>query len=530
MSQPFADRKPLLCRIAALLSTAAVALAIVAAPATSFGQMGGGGMGGGMGGGGMGGMGGGGMGGGGMGGGGMGGGGMGGGGMGGMGGGGMGGMGGGGGLGSAAGAAGVVIDAQGVLRTRFVPDAGLSRQRRAAAFAALPGDIRQRSAFRKVSLSRLEAEVAKAAAEGRDVADDIQRLAGLTRVQYVFVYPGEGSEPGEVVIAGPAEGWITDATGRVVGIESGSPTLLLEDLAAAIRAFPPGQPTDATIGCSIDPRREGLAALQAFIKSVGRVNPKASPEELVAGMSQALGPQDVRVDGVSPSTHFAQVMVEADYRMKLIGIGLERVPAKNMKSWVDLNANGGVATNALQRWYFTPDYECVRATDDDLGIELVGRGVKLVGADEVVLPNGQRMSADRADRASKTFTETFTRKYAEIAARNPVYAQLKNLVDLSIVAAWMQEHDAYGKSAWGAETLRDEGAFTIERLVAPIEVQPAINAIQRGNRLVTPIGGGVTLNPRRALDPSNLIGDQEGTVAAARGEKLDLPAGRWWWD
>jgi hypothetical protein len=248
------------------------------------------------------------------------------------------------------------------------------------------------------------------------------------------------------------------------------------------------------------------------------------------GMSQALGPQDVRVDGVSPSSHFAQVMVEADYRMKLIGIGLERVPARNMKSWVDLNANSGVATNALQRWYFTPDYQCVRASDDDLGIELVGRGVKLVGADEVVLPNGQRMSADRPDRASKTFTETFTRKYPEIAARSPVYAQLRNLIDLSIVAAWMQEHDAYGRAAWGAEGLRDESVYAIERLVAPVEVQPAINAIQRGNRLVTPIGGGVTLQPKQALDPSNIIGDDEGTIASARGDTPDLPAGRWWWD
>ena len=529
MFKPLADRMTLVHRFASLFSTAVVALAVAVAPCgfahaqggIGGGGLGGGGLGGGMGGGGMGGMGGGGM----------GGGGMGGGGMGGMGGGGMGGGGmGGGGLGSAAGAAGVVIDAQGVLRTRFVSDAGLSRQRRVAAYAELPGDIRKRSSFRKIALSRLEDEVKRAAAEGRDVAESVSNLAGLTRVQYVFVYPGEDGQPGEVVIAGPAEGWITDATGRVVGIESGSPTVLLEDLVAALRVFEPGEPTSATIGCSIDPRQEGLAQLQAFIKSVGRVNPKATPEELVMGMSQALGPQDVRVDGVSPSSHFAQVMVEADYRMKLIGIGLERVPARNMKSWVDLNANSGVATNALQRWYFTPDYQCVRASDDDLGIELVGRGVKLVGADEVVLPNGQRMSADRPDRASKTFTETFTRKYPEIAARSPVYAQLRNLIDLSIVAAWMQEHDAYGRAAWGAEGLRDESVYAIERLVAPVEVQPAINAIQRGNRLVTPIGGGVTLQPKQALDPSNIIGDDEGTIASARGDTLDLPAGRWWWD
>jgi hypothetical protein len=513
MLKPLADRNSLARRCLAAIASAALVVATSLLPlAPAFAQMGGG-----MGGGGMGGMGGGGMGGGGMGGGGMGGGGMGGGGM-------------GGGGGGAPTVGGVVIDAQGVLRTRFLSDAGLSRQRLSAAYAALPGDVRERSPLRKVALSRLEAEVAAAAADGREIGDDLLKLAGLSRVQYVFVYPGEDGQPGEVVIAGPAEGWVSDATGRVVGIATGSPTLLLEDLAAALRAFPPGAPTDGRIGCSIDPRQEGLKALQQFINKVGRVNPRANPAELVAGMVEALGPQDVTIEGVSPTTHFAQVLVEADYRMKLIGIGLERVPARGMKSWVELNAATGVPTNAMQRWYFTPDYECVRSTDDDLSIELVGRGVKLVGADEMVTADGRRMSADRADRASRTFTETFTRKYPEIAARNPVYAQLRNLVDLSVVAAWLQEHDAYGKSAWDAATLRDESAFPIERLVAPVEVSPAINAIQRGNRLVTPIGGGVTMQPKLALAPDQVTGDDEGLVASAREEALTLPAGRWWWD
>ena len=35
-----------------------------------------------------------------------------------------------------------------------------------------------------------------------------------------------------------------------------------------------------------------------------------------------------------PKTHFAQVLVEADYRMKLIGIGLEQPPVR-MVSYVD---------------------------------------------------------------------------------------------------------------------------------------------------------------------------------------------------
>ncbi len=466
------------------------------------------------------GMAGGGMGGGGMGGGGMGGGGMGGGGMGG------GGMGGG---GAGTGAAGVVIDAQGVLRWQMVPDAGLSRERLRAATASLPADLRAPSKLRKVALSRLEAAVAAAVADGRGVAQELTVLAGLTRLQYVFVYPGSDGQPGEIVVAGPAEGWFIDGTGRTRGVESGSPTLLLADLATAMRAFPPGQPADRTIGCSIDPRAEGLAAMQAFMRKLGRVNPRGTVDEIVAGMRESLGPQDVRVDGVHPGTHFAHVLVEADYRMKLIGIGLEPPPVA-MKTWIDLASAGGVAANALQRWYFVPDYRCVRIAEDDLAIELVGRGVKLCGADEVVRPDGRRLAAASADRASKQFTETFTRKYPEIAARSPVYAQLRNVIDLAVAAAYLQEHDAYGRTGWGAESLRDEGVVSIETDAIPTEVQPAVNAVWRGSRLLTPIGGGVTLQPRIALDAPNLIIDEEGVLVELRGGADSLPAGRWWWD
>jgi hypothetical protein len=426
-------------------------------------------------------------------------------------------------------AAGVVIDPAGVLRVQSVADPGLTRERRQAAVDALPGDLQKAVPLRKVALSRLEAELAKRLADGRGVPDDIQKLAGLTRVQYVFVYPAEGDTPGEVVLAGPAEPWFTDAAGRVRGIETGLPTILLEDLATAIRCFAPGEPRDRLVGCSIDPKQEGLAAMQAFLRQTGRVNPTASVEEIVTGMKEALGTQVVSIQGVSPKTHFAQVMVEADYRMKLIGIGLESPPVR-MKTWIDLASAGSVAANALQRWYFVPDYKCVRIAEDDLAIELVGEAVKLCGADEVVQADGTRLSADRADRASRAFTETFTRQYPRIAATNPVYAQLRTLVDLVVAAAYMQEHDAYGQAGWEATTLCDEAAYPVETLPAPQEVETAIKAVWKKNRLLTPIGGGVTMHPRLAIDPPNLLMDEKGDVSAARATAKDLPATGWYWD
>ena len=140
------------------------------------------------------------------------------------------------------------------------------------------------------------------------------------------------------------------------------------------------------------------------------------------------------------------------------------------------------------------------------------------------------MAADKASASAKQYADTFTRKYAEIAARSPVYAQLRTLIDLAVAAAYMQEFDAYGKAGWGAATLVSEQAFPIERLNRPAEVEPVINAVWRGNRLLTPIGGGVTMHPRMALDAPNLLMDEKGQVGAARTAARDLPAGRWWWD
>ena len=110
------------------------------------------------------------------------------------------------------GAAGVVIDAQGVLHTRFYPDPGgrLMQQRVAAARASMDPNLTAFSARRMISLNRLEEVIRK---RGGVVTDEMRYLAGLQRVEYVFYYP----DTGDVVIAGPAEGWVADPAGRVVG-------------------------------------------------------------------------------------------------------------------------------------------------------------------------------------------------------------------------------------------------------------------------------------------------------------------------
>lgn len=424
---------------------------------------------------------------------------------------------------------GVIVDADGVLRMKTVhdPSGVLHRQRLAQAMASLNKDLAVPSDLRKLSLNRLEAELAARIRDGLGPTDEMQNLAGLTQIRYVFFYP----ETNDIVIAGPAEGYFADASGRMVGIDSGRAVLQLEDLVVALRAFPPGHEGAKTISVSIDPSQEGLQRMQQFLLRVGgRATPRDTAA-LVNGLKESLGEQSVNFRGVSPKTHFAQVLAEADYRMKLIGIGLEEPPVK-ITSYVSRANPASVARNALQRWYFKPNYECVKVSKDELAMQLVGDGVKLVGADELVTADGGRVGSGKVDSASQQFVESFTRLYPQLAEKSPVYGQLRNLIDMSIVAAFIQKYDYYGQASWKMDFFGSEEAYPVETYNAPEKVETAVNAIWKGRTLMTPIGGGVNIQARVALNRDRLLADEDGAVKATRSQ-IDakaIPADRWWWD
>jgi hypothetical protein len=421
--------------------------------------------------------------------------------------------------------AGVVINAEGVLsvKTYQDPTGMLLKERINAAKASLDPKLMSASKLRKISLNRLEA--AMLARQGVPT-DEMKYLAGLQRIEYVFFYP----DSKDIVIAGPAEGWITDVANRVVGMTSGRPVVQLQDLVAGLRAFPPGGEPMGLIGCSIDPTEEGLAAVNGFLRSIPRVNPNVTPASIAEGIRTSLGYHTVRIDGISPRTHFAQVLVEADYRMKLIGIGLEDPPVK-MAVYVD-KAKGGESSQ-LVRWYFLPDYQCVRVNEDKTAMEIVGNGVKLVGENELVSAGGQRKVVGGTSKASQEFTNSFTKLYPKIAALSPIYADLRNVIDVAVAAAFIQQQNYYAKADWKMEFFGDEKSYRIETYSIPKTVETAVNVIWKnaGHTLMTPMGGGVEIQAAKAVQSDKLLPDEKGTVGKLHEQiKPELAKDQWWWD
>ena len=421
---------------------------------------------------------------------------------------------------------GVIIDADGVLRIHRWrdPTGRLHRARVMAARAALDQDIQVASKLRKISINRLEAALATALAENRGPTEAMRNLAGLTRVQYIFYYP----ETKDIVLAGPAEGWVKDQSGRVVGIHSRRPVIGLEDLIVALRICALAEEKAPLISVSIDPTKEGLVRMQKFLAGLRNIRP-SDDRRIAAGLRKSLGKQNVAVRGIPADSNFARILVEADYRMKLIGIGLEKPPVR-ITTYISKARPG--AANAMHRWYFVPNYESVRLSDDGHAMEMVGQGVKLVGVQEVVAAGGQRQAAGRQDRASQLFCKSFTDKYAQLASKDPVYAQLRNCIDLCIAAAHIRQQGLHKAAEWEMGVFADEARYAVETHIAPRQVESAVNVVWKGNVLSTPIGGGVRIEPYKALSEGNLLTDKIEAVEKARQaiEPAKLPKNSWWWD
>lgn len=426
---------------------------------------------------------------------------------------------------------GVFVDSAGLLR-KLPPqvDRSLVSLRRSAATVEHTGNPRKASVLRKVSLPRLEREVQLLAALGREPDEAMQTLAGMQRVQYVLVYP----QTGDIVLAGPAGDWRRDAEGRFVSADKGVPVLNLDDLVVTLRN---AYQEHGRFGCSINPRQDNLAAARA-------VQEKWSAQPLKPGqrdrwleeLRQAMGRQDIVIYGIDPRTRAARILVEADYRMKLVGIGLEEgVPGVvSYLASVTLDKNGQPPPMNMLRWWFTLNYQSLAASEARDAFALRGPGVKVLSENEHLTELGERIHTGTSDEPTRQFAESFTRHFDLLAAKYPIYAELRNVFDLALVAAVLQSHDLPGQVGWHMTYFGPEGAYQPQLGPAPTEVETVMNyRILGGRHVVAAVSGGVAVDTRGLAARSAVQTDEYGLVTGQhRTNKTPahLPRRAWWWD
>ena len=383
------------------------------------------------------------------------------------------------------GVGGISIDAKGVVSTFTKNESSQLMRKRVQKFLKenYEKDFSKPTLLRKVSLKQVEQAAIKATRAGEPIPQQVKYLYGLLRIDYLFI----DAKKGDVILAGPAEGFVPDAAGRMRGASSGRPVLQLDDLLVAFRsAFLGGE----MIGVSIDPVPERTAALQQYIRQNSSPTSRTNSARRYQKMGQVLGMQKVTLFGVPKNSHFAQVLVEADYRMKRISIGKEHSRVKKIRSQLSMLKPNG---NSMQRWWFSPLYNPIEADEQELAFRLSGQRCQLMAQEEWTDKQGNRSDATFTRTTTQNFAKQFTEHFEELAEKSPVFAELQNCFDLAVVAALLRKQNAQATTGWKMEAFLDEKTLPIQTYDVPQTV-PSAAMSRNAGRFTLGLVGGVTLS------------------------------------
>lgn len=295
------------------------------------------------------------------------------------------------------------------------------------------------STGRALSLRALEERLARAR-EGHALPADATTLGNITRLDGFII----DTEHNDIVLFG--ESLPTDTP------------LQTDDFIAALRsawcvrtgncAGPREDP-----GCSIDLDPAVAQRLDAVDRDLRAAETESQIDRVVEEWEWVCGrPQKVRVMGVPFYSHFAQVMVDADYEMKLLVDGTDdSLDIEGFKTLRDMHvqlqqAGKRLPSSSTNRFWFTPGRTIWTQADSAAVFStamLMEAPVHLMTEHELLdSSKRQFVGSGSADPLAEEFCKQFVRHYREIADRRPIYEQLENLFRMAAAAQQLVESRA----------------------------------------------------------------------------------------
>ncbi len=419
---------------------------------------------------------------------------------------------------------GISIKSDGLIENAGVDVLGKLRAERARLIQKVPADLNAAASLRKVSLRGLEEAVEESLKSGQALPDDVVLLAGLQDIRYLFVYP----EQKDIVLVGYGEGWRIDARGNIVGITTGKPVLLLDDLLTALRTA--ATSAQAGISCSIDPTQGGIQKLAAH---VARLKNIGNQQATAMGIEKALGRQQITFTGVPATSHFAHTLVSADYCMKRLAMNFQPSPVQGMPSFLHMYTSTGIGMdNLMQRWWLEPKYQSVLRSPDGLAWEFDGAGVKCMTEEDFAAANGQREHSGKASAVAQKWADNMTAHYDALAVAEPVFGELRNCMQLALVGALVAHERLADKAGCNLPALMQESTLKTLVLPAPTQVDSRVSMLKQGANWIISASGGVNIHPGGVLSKAR----QSTAPAEARGHHVRMVGARsagkvkWYWN
>jgi hypothetical protein len=223
-------------------------------------------------------------------------------------------------------------------------------------------------------------------------------------------------------------------------------------------------------------------------------------------------------------------MVDADWEMKRISLGLTDTGIDNFPTYVDLAFDDWrrrVTTDGLaarkpeggSRFWFFPAYAEFAHSEKRDAVEIPRDPVELLTETHFRNRAQGKQIAQDPSAAAKEFVQAYTTNYAALAQKNPLFADLRNLFDWVAVTRLIRLLDAPRRIGWDLGFLAN--GYTISELQVPatmpgqVALRHAEVKVAKGTaNLLFPARGGVSIDVDRSIRSERFHTDRRLAVRA----------------
>jgi len=298
-----------------------------------------------------------------------------------------------------------------------------------------------------MSLRVLSTKAADCLSSRASVPRDLATLCGITRFESFLV--DEGSR--DVILIGKPIG-------------GGSP-LHLDELVVAMRSIWRGG-TEA-VSCSLDPRRENVLAIQQTNSQYGKVQTPEQGNRMIQQVKSSWGPQLVRVGGVPKDSRYAHIMIDADYHMKKVSLGVLKISGVN--SYLDMKVSDAkeriaqgedkIASGmSFNRFWFSVEKEYPAFTEDEGIVWLKACPIVLFTEQQMGASSGELFDVDEDDPIAMSYAKSFSDAFPRLADQVAPYADLRNIYFLKAVLESMRFRQAAERAGLHMDVLLSQYA------------------------------------------------------------------------
>lgn len=324
------------------------------------------------------------------------------------------------------------------------------------------------------------------------------------------------------------DGYVIDEDNKDVAIygvgEPGQPELRVEDFVVALRSkFRTGVDTQNVADYSKSP----AISLDPDPDVFQRLNKITTftPQGQKQYADVCAAPQTVRVDGFQRHTRIAKILVDADYRMKKVGAGLEplKIPSRFlgdteaiMGEWRQKVAAGGKddLPTGVTRYWFTPGrFTHGEARESRNMIRFGLTQVVLKDEDETYSAAGH-VPTGKVNPYARAFTCAWTERMEDTYRAEPLWQEMRNIFRWFALARVMRDLDAFAQAGLDPEFLVER--YQVPRVQMPATL-PGISRVElatsaNGTKFTRMFCGGVDVGFSKPLEKEE---DRDGQIQLA---------------